>query len=483
MKLMYRLFALVGAGVLAMCSLTACGGKDEEAEKAAKLQAQKVAELKQNDYRGGLKRAGAIQTVTLNVIKEMKGANENVRKDNPDSYWNMKDFEEFVADFLTPDIIADTQWFNEEETDWETVLKTISTSKNSFTKKVDGAYSLQDEVKIQRIEKNEYEISGVPSKYESYSPVTKEWKTISSTETYYIMYDSDKDWCKAYVVTPIGTSANGIVGEPVTSMFEYARLDADTFIMQTSRERFYIKFEPVVRKVNEETNQLEADTPIDKRVIKEFYYSKLMRNGTRSKYQPYQPLPEKDLYTDTELFENKRKNEDFRNYSFMNDEDDLRSFYGRKETIFKGSLSDMQKALTPEWVFEDTSIQAALAYRTNNDLTTNAENKMDKLEECLAVTVWNKLTELYESYTYKRNSTTDAWVKDTEKFIEKKNFGGEVVLKPEEVAPETTAPAAPAETTTTTTTTEAVETDADGNPVTKPEDTETTETTGEGGEA
>ena len=49
MRIMSRLFALVGAGVLAMCSLTACGGKDEEAEKAAKLQAQKVAELKQNE--------------------------------------------------------------------------------------------------------------------------------------------------------------------------------------------------------------------------------------------------------------------------------------------------------------------------------------------------------------------------------------------------------------------------------------------------
>ena len=97
-----------------------------------------------------------------------------------------------------------------------------------------------------------------------------------------------------------------------TQLYEYQRVDENTFAIQTSRERLMVVFEPV-----------EADTDIRERTIKEFYYSKLIIDGQRTTFKPYEPLPETYSSTNIVATENIRKNEYMKKYPQINEYGDL----------------------------------------------------------------------------------------------------------------------------------------------------------------
>ena len=54
-------------------------------------------------------------------------------------------------------IITDTQWFNEEETDWDTVISQMASETSSFSAGGDEGLT----AKVTRNEKDDYSVAGV----------------------------------------------------------------------------------------------------------------------------------------------------------------------------------------------------------------------------------------------------------------------------------------------------------------------------------
>lgn len=317
-------------------------------------------ELLQNDYRGGVMRADVVKNTVLKTIDTLKKGNIAIRSDNPNSYWTAEGYQDFVANFFSTSIINDTQWINEEETDLATVITQMTSTANSFTKTNDnGEYvSKYPNLNVSRNEKDDYEISGTTTVLKG--------STSNTNTAYRILYDCDKDWCKAVCTANVNVDA---IKNPVTTqMFEYARLDNNTFVIQTETERLVTIFEPTTE-----------DTDLRERQLKEFYYSRLAVNCNRTGFKAFEPLSEVD---ENEAYsaENAQINATMKNYPYINQDGEQASYYGTKNSLFlvdKGSLNK-------EWVFEDKALQQAISYKDNNLIVLN----------------YNKLAEKYEQFVY-----------------------------------------------------------------------------------
>lgn len=359
-----KILAIILVGALALSSLVGCAttkDKVEQTDDTAKKEAILAKELLQNDYRGGVKRSLAIKEQVIAVMQNMKANNEKVRSDTPNSFWTAEGYQDFVTTFLDIAIINDTQWFNEEQTTWEQVVEQISKTENSFTIKQDDGYMLMSGVEIKRNEKDDYSVTGIMTNLAS--EVTS--NTLAGKTSYRVLFDCDKDWCKATAVTSFTEALN-----PVTSqLYEYQRVNVDTFAIQTSKERLVVVFE-----------KAEADVDIRERKVKEFYYSKLVKDGNRTTFVPYEPLPEQST-SNSILIENIRKNELMAGYPQYNEKGDIASQYGETESMFFKSIQG--KPLT-DWVFEDNALQQAIVYK----------------DGVLVVTTYNKLSKNYEKFIY-----------------------------------------------------------------------------------
>lgn len=385
---------LTVALVLAMGAtmLTGCGKKqsqpvDENGQPVAEEQIdRKTLELRQNDYRGGLTRMQAVQNGVLNVMETMKSNNVIIREDSPNSFWSAKEYQDFVATFLDTPIINDTIYLNEEEGDWETTLKMLGSAENSFTvKQDDGTYKLK--ATVERNEKDDYTITGVQG-WISFDPNMK--KKYEGNCIWRVLYDCDKDWSKAYCTMTVDPKLPDVT----VQMLEYMRVDNDTFIVQTSRERLMVVLKPV-----------EKDTDLREREVKEFYYSKLVLEGMRTTFEPYEPLPEFDEATEKAIKENQKQNEFMAEYPAINEEGDLALRYGQHDSVFFRSPS----AITPEnFVFEDKSLQQAIVYK----------------DGVLVVTTFNKLSKQYERFTYSLKGVDTSIVPTLEKLVEINNLVG-----------------------------------------------------------
>jgi hypothetical protein len=154
-------------------------------------------------------------------------------------------------------------------------------------------------------------------------------------------------------------------------MVEYMRIDNDTFAVQTSRERLLVKLKPA-----------EKDTDIRDRVIKEFYYSKLVQEGMRTTFEPWLPLPETDEAMGKVLDDNIEQNRYMDSYKEFNENGDIATLYGQRDSVF---FRNPQDVIVPEkFVFEDKSLQQAICYK----------------DGVLVVTTYNKLSKAYERFTY-----------------------------------------------------------------------------------
>lgn len=71
-------------------------------------------------------------------------------------------------------------------------------------------------------------------------------------------------------------------------------------------------------------------------------------------------------------------------------------FYGKNDSMFL--TEDVAKDITPDWVFEDGSLQQAICYK----------------DKALVVTTYNKLSEKYERFTYSAESVKDEDIKKLE---------------------------------------------------------------------
>lgn len=356
-KIICAIMVMVSILSLVGCE-TSTGANGDEATNAEARLAQ---ELKQNDYRGGVVRTQALQANIIKVLDTMKSNNVSLREDSPNSFWSAEMYQDFVATFLDIPIINDTCWFNEEEASWESTLTQMGSQDNNFTEKNNDTYQLA--ATVVRNEKDDYSVSGVQGTF--YLDSTNK-KPYTGDRTYRILYDCDKDWCKAYALQFVDAEIPDVTAE----LFEYMRIDENTFAIQTSRERLMIVLKPA-----------ESDMDIRKREIKEFYYSKLIKDGMRTTFTPYEPLPEVDEAFGTVLDDNIKKNEFMAQFEGINEKGDLSIYYGQNDSVFFNSPNEIT---SENFVFKDKSLQQSICYK----------------DGVLVVTSYNKLSAIYERFTY-----------------------------------------------------------------------------------
>ena len=404
-KIIKNIAALSLAAVMAV-SFTGCqkSGDTSDAGASSKVEEESLdtttKELRQNDYRGGVMRTYSLQESVLKVMEDMKANNTVIRQDSPNSFWTADGYQDFVSTFLDIAIISDTQWFNEEETDWEAVLNQLVAIENSFCDITSEGGKLKSGVSVTRNEKDDYSVTGVPCDFNiTFNGDYYAFKNLKSN--YRILYDCDKDWCKAYATMTIDKKMPAIT----TELFEYQRVDNNTFAIQTSRERLVVVLAPA-----------ENDIDIRNREVKEFYYSKLVSEGQRTTYEPYKLLPETETLERDVYNQNVTLNELYtKDYPFLNQDGNLCSRYGEDDSMFFYSPKD----ITSKWVFEDKALQQGIAYK----------------DGVLVVTTYNKLSNNYERFIYAKADASDSTIKGLENLVEIKNLIGvqETETAPDEV--------------------------------------------------
>lgn len=401
MKNKKKIISAVLAGIMCVSclALTGCGNKPTEAEQqaAAKEQAANATatrELRQNDYRGAIKRTDAIRNLILSTIDSMKVNNAVARDNNPNSYWTAEGYQEFVSTFLATEIINDTSLFNEEETSWDEILSALTTYDNNFNgdavKADDGtiSYKMISTIKIVRNEKDDYTVSGVPFSF--YTGYNYSEAAVDGKSNYRILYDCDKDWAKAYGLADIKDLDNPIT----TTFYEYMRIDDNTFVIQTEKERLIVKLAPV-----------EADTDLRERTVTEFYYSRLVDEGMRTTFVPFEPLPEQDLVTGRDIAANIKYNEKMAAMPYFNEEGDISNRYGIHDSAFFFEPSTINE---DNFVFQDKALQQAICYKNG----------------ILVVTTYNKLSDSYEQLTYAVKDSKEADIAALEAKVQIKNLVG-----------------------------------------------------------
>ena len=103
-------------------------------------------------------------------------------------------------------------------------------------------------------------------------------------------------------------------------------------------------------------------------------------------------------------------------YPEINEKGDFAYQYGENESVFKKNMSE----ITPEWVFEDKSLQQAIVYKGGN----------------LVVTTYNKISQKYERFIYSRGDADEKIIPDIEGMVNIKNLVGVQEVKKTE-APKT----------------------------------------------
>ena len=378
-KIMNKFVIGTVALIVSLSSLASCG-------RGEKLSAEEEAfqkEISQNDYRGGIIRTKALQSIVLETMENMKQNNLAIRTDNPNSFWTQDGYQDFVVNFLNADIINDTQWFSEEEYEWDEVMDNISNEENNFTQLDGDKYVLKDNVTITRNEKDDYSISCTGSmQYDN--------TDFDGVFNYHVLYDCDKDWCKAYAETNLNAGIPSIT----PALYEYARIDKNTFAVQTSKERLVVVFEDATE-----------DTQLNERKLKEFYYSKLTNNGERTEFTPYIPkeeYPDGDYYNE----ENVETNSVMSSYPFINEHGDIYNLYGKSDSMFL--TEDIIEGVNGEWAFEDKSLQQAIVYK----------------DGALVVITYNKLSENYERFIYTLDGVPESTITEIESMVEIKDLVG-----------------------------------------------------------
>lgn len=406
-RMKFGIFAIMLASSV---MLTGCG-KDAEKEKAeqAKSTLEKLDEeweyqstsLYQNDYRGSVYRSYVLQKKVLDATEYMKSGNNVIREENPNSYWNVKGYQEFVTNFFTIPIIYDTEDISEESVaypTWEDTVARISADTNSFTVAGDEGNVLKSGITISRNEKDDYTIEGLPWSIGSLG------SSYNGTLTYRILYDASKDWAKAYAQMPLFSYGSKNING-TAQIYEVRRIDNNTYVLQTSTERLLVILKPV-----------EEDTDIRLREVKEFYYSRLRTDIARSTFETslliegtsryakeFNEYAEKFKeeeemgtihFSSLEEMWNKQVNEVNSHFSeAVNEWGDLADRYGENDSIFYASAEDLTNPKL--YVFRDTHLQQAFAYK----------------DGVLVVANYNKLNDTYENPIYIAEGS-DAKLKD-----------------------------------------------------------------------
>ena len=188
---------------IAILLLSAYACSNNSSSNGAKELPVEILELRQCDYRGGVKRALSLKSDVIELLENMKANNITIRQTSPNSFWSAEGYQDFVSTFMEQMIIEDTIWLNEEQTTWETILSQYQQTSRF----ADGNGGIK--IDIQKLEKDDYLMQEVPVTKAVTGKATIEDDVIDYTVVinnlaeYRVLYDCDKDWCKAYGVTKL----------------------------------------------------------------------------------------------------------------------------------------------------------------------------------------------------------------------------------------------------------------------------------------
>lgn len=215
-----------GLGVLlSIAVLGGCGKKvDSQAEAAAKAAATLLVEVNQNDYRGAITRTKQIKESITQVLNERLSGNAEVMGENRSDYWNDENFMYFTTNLLEDKTRKWTTLFNETETDWDTVVSTLTANME--------AAEIKKPV-ITRIGENEYKLEYSETATEPY--VDKE--RIRYDRSVHCFYDANHDWAYAAMTS----KPSGAGGNYKDGLYQYARRN-NTFVIQTEDERLLVTY-------------------------------------------------------------------------------------------------------------------------------------------------------------------------------------------------------------------------------------------------
>lgn len=363
-----------------------CGSATEEAVTNLEVQ--------HNDYRGGILRATTIGENVMKVVSSFKKKNAEIEKNNPNTYWSSKDYQEFVTTFLNNKIIKDTQCLTEITVSWEEVPNYVyggANGNNSFvTVDSEGsAVKTYPSIQLIRNEKDDYTINNMVTYWNSDN-------NFNSDMEYNCLYDCNHDWIKTNITY---TPSNTLLPIITDGLFEYARIDENSFVIQTENERLYVKFKSA------EPNVLLAD-----REIETFFYSKLNGRNTLSDFEPYK---EKEISNMTGLeissetnANNRTLNNIFSKEKNLGEDGTIGTQYCMKHSIFSTIFA--KNTVNP---FDTTNLESwkkwVEAYCDFTDATKNACSQViEYTDGNLSVKAYNKLTNYYEQFDFKSDGSS-----------------------------------------------------------------------------
>ena len=236
--------------VLILTSLLLAGCKDKSGSETEQ-QATVTPQPEANDYNGALGRIGRISGDAQTIISSYMENAKAVMEQNPTDYWTVSDFFHINLEF--PDLTAreHTEYLNERATWEETynlVYKTFLNSEGKLSPK---------SLSITRNSEGDYTVY-----FKDYVDTPR--GRVFTDRTVNCIYDASHDWLRTYVLDYSKTDKVNFLDY----LIEYARLENDTFLVQTQKERFACTYNP-------------------DGTVKSFWYSQLNAKKDRAKYHPY----------------------------------------------------------------------------------------------------------------------------------------------------------------------------------------------------
>lgn len=375
---------LLLSATLLMGMFAGCGNKvspeDEAAAAEAAARQTMLIEVNQNDYRGAFYRAEAIKSAIIGVIDMFNERNTAIESERPSDFWNSDSYKYLNLNLLNNEVWLPTVFLNETETDWDTAAE----ATYNMYKDENGNWTVAY-LSLTREEANQYKL--VIQNNDTVPFYRNGNQSYYFTTTYKVSYDGNHDWaqCVRYREGNDTSICDGL--------FEYARISDTEFVIQTSTERMYIRYEdglydydtPVVNVVEgegqegaaqeAETNgQAELHNPLGEKPIKEFYYSQL--NG-EPRYEYAEIVVEEGEKPFFSFFDDAS---DIVRRGF-NDVDENNKWVCVYDAENDSIFNDLASAGSKEWVFQDNGrFKQCISYYDSMMVVKNENTLVDMLE-------------------------------------------------------------------------------------------------------
>ncbi len=354
--------------------LTGCVSNEEKEQQAidAKKQESALMEVNQNDYRGGYMRTEAIKTKIVAIVESFNQVqNDSIIQTSPSDYWNNENFLWFKNNFLVTDQFADTQYFNELETDWDTAYQATylcfyDENGNYIKPYITNYFNIEKDP----VSANLYRISyTVPDRFVPY--IQSEYALQIPYEVT-CMFDANHDWLQMKKMATVKkrdvyTDATGDEKlNPCEELVEYGRQkNTNSFVIQTSKERLYVTYETLEGTMENDFN------PLENAKITSFAYSRLS-DAILPVY-----MDEKIEDTGEEVLENVFGSR--ASSLYLTENSDIANQYNLRDSIFT-HIDDITADWVLEYPFEEGYYDTYITF-DGSDMTIYNKNKLsDKVE-------------------------------------------------------------------------------------------------------